>query len=60
VYQILLSVVGNYAKNIRKFGSHCGYFDHPNLQSLDYYNFWFATTICLVMLNVMHQYSLVS
>jgi len=40
VYQILLSVVENYAKNDRKFGPHCGCFDHPNLQSLDNYNFF--------------------
>ena len=57
VYQILLSVVENYAKNDRKFGPHCSSFDHPNVQSLDNYNFFFfATSISLVMLNVMHHY----
>ena len=40
VYQILLSVVENYAKNDRKFGPHSRFFDHPNLQSLDNYNFF--------------------
>ena len=59
VFQILQCVVEHYAKNDRTFGFHCGSFDDPNLQLLHNYNMFFATAICLVILNVIHHYNLV-
>ena len=38
---ILFSVVKNYTKKDPQSVSHCGFFDHPDLQSLHNYSFFF-------------------